>query len=344
MPKAITLMSKDALPAQMQALDVVSPGPTSRMQLVSCPLPEIQTNQVLIRVAAIGVNRADLMQRQGLYPAPAGESPILGLEVSGVVVAVADPTFSHWLGLRVMALVPGGGYARYVRVHVEHIMPVPSHWSMVQAAAVPEVFLTAYQLLFRLGQLQSNQHIVLHAGASGVGTAAIQLARRCGAHVAVTASSVEKLVLCQALGAELAINYQTDDFVLKLKAQWPQGADLVLDPVAGDYIARNIEALALDGKIIIYALMGGRHSTLDMSRLFRKRGQLLCSTLRNRSCQYKAELVRDLWSDCAGAFERDELTAVVHAEFNWLEVEQAHQLLITNATKGKVILTVAESV
>jgi tumor protein p53-inducible protein 3 len=342
MDQASSSLCVDALPKQMQAMRVVDAGKHSQMTVITCPLPELQAGQVLIQVTAAGVNRADLMQRQGLYPAPEGESDILGLEVSGIVVAVADSQLRHWLGLRVMALVPGGGYATFARAHAEHLMPVPEQWTMVQAAGVPEVFLTAYQLLFRLGQLQPGQRVLLHAGASGVGTAAIQLACRHGAKVAVTASTDEKLATCQALGAELVIDYKKQDFVAELNASWPAGVDLVLDPVAGDYIARNVEALALDGKIVIYALMGGRQSTLDMSKLFRKRGQLLCSTLRNRTDHYKADLVRDLLAGFGGGFECSALKPVLHAEFNWLKVEQAHQLLASNATTGKVILTMPE--
>ncbi|MDP4537220.1 NAD(P)H-quinone oxidoreductase [Alkalimonas collagenimarina] len=332
----------DSLPEQMQAMHVVAAGKQSQLALIECPLPVLQSGQVLISVTAAGVNRADLMQRQGLYPAPKGESEILGLEVSGRVVAVADAHLKHWLGCQVMALVLGGGYATFARAHAEHLMPVPKHWTMVQAAAMPEVFLTAYQLLFRLGQLQQGQRVLLHAGASGVGTAAIQLACRSGARVAVTASSPQKLARCQALGAELTIDYTKQDFVAGLKAFWPDGVDLILDPVAGDYIARNVDALALDGKIVIYALMGGRQSTLDMATLFRKRGQLLCSTLRNRTDHYKSDLVRDLLADFGAAFECNELKPELYAEFNWHHVEQAHQLLASNATIGKVILTMSD--
>lgn len=342
MRQAGACLSFETLPAQMQVLRIDSSGKQSTMTLTDHPLPVLQAGQVLIQVAAAGVNRADLMQRQGLYPAPAGESEILGLEVSGTVVAVADDQLRHWLGVRVMALVPGGGYATFARAHAEHLMPVPEHWSMVQAAAIPEVFLTAYQLLFRLGQLQSGQRVLLHAGASGVGTAAIQLACRRGAKVAVTASRADKLAACQALGAELMIDYKQQDFVAALKSAWPDGVDVVLDPVAGDYIARNVELLAMDGTIVIYALMGGRHTSLDMARLFRKRGQLICSTLRNRTDQYKADLVRDLLADFGTDFEQSQLKPVLHTELNWLEVEQAHQLLQSNATTGKVILTIAE--
>ncbi|MEN3158240.1 NAD(P)H-quinone oxidoreductase [Alkalimonas sp. NCh-2] len=332
---------RTGLPAQMRCIEVLEPGKHSRLQFSRQPLPELACGQVLIQVAAAGVNRADLMQRRGLYPAMPDESPTLGLEVSGVVVAAAEPELAGWLGKEVMALVPGGGYAEYVRVPAAHVMPVPQGWDLIQAAATPEVFLTAYQLLFSIGQLQPGQRVLLHAGASGVGTAAIQLAKARGAEVAVTVSSDEKAQCCLALGAELAINYRQQDFVEVLRQQWPAGVDLILDPVAGDYIAKNAALLAMDAKVVIYAMMAGRQAELDFAPWFRKRAQLIWSTLRNRSHDYKAVLVQALLADFAASFAAGNIRPKLDRVLCWTQAEQAHQLLATNQTIGKVVLQIA---
>ncbi|WP_245785622.1 NAD(P)H-quinone oxidoreductase [Alkalimonas amylolytica] len=329
------------LPQQMQVIEVVNPGPDSRLCSAFRPLPTLHSGQLLIKVTAAGVNRADLMQRRGLYPPQPGESDILGLEVSGEVVAVADASLNHWLEKSVMALVPGGGYAQYVRVAATHVMPVPKGWCMLQSAATPEVFLTAYQLLFLLGQLEVGQRVLLHAGASGVGTAAIQLGKARGAEVAVTVGSNEKAHACLALGADLAINYRQQDFAEIISQQWPRGVDLILDPVAGDYLVHNAKLLAMDAKVVIYALMGGRKTELDMAPWFKKRAQLLFSTLRNRSDDYKASLVQRLQSDFAADFEAGRVQPVLDRVLPWSQVEQAHQLLATNQSIGKVVLDVA---
>ena len=276
------------IPTTMRAIEVANPGADSSLQIQSCAVPVPNAEQLLIKVAAAGVNRADLMQRRGMYPPPAGESDILGLEVAGIVVA-AGPQHKSWLGKAVFGLVPGGGYAEYALVQANHAMVVPAGYSMVEAAATAEVFLTAYQLLFSIGNLQPGQTVLIHAGASGVGTAAIQLAKAAGAKVAVTASTDDKLAACKALGADILINYQTSAFEQVLSEVCEQGVHLILDPVAGDYISRQVPLLAMDGKIVVYAMMGGRTvPNLDLAALFKRRGQIICSTLRNRSNRYKA--------------------------------------------------------
>ncbi|MEE2001422.1 NAD(P)H-quinone oxidoreductase [Alkalimonas sp. MEB108] len=343
MPSSTLIHPAAVLPPSMQVIEVMNPGANSCLVTATRSLPALLPGQLLLKVHAAGVNRADLMQRRGLYPPQPNESDILGLEASGEVVAVADDHLSHWLGKSVMALVPGGGYAEYVRVDALHVMQTPKGWSMHLAAAAPEVFLTAYQLLFELGQLEAGQRVLLHAGASGVGTAAIQLAKACGAEVAVTVGNQKKADACLALGADLAIDYRQQDFVAVLSQQWPTGVNLILDPVAGDYLVKDAALLAMDAKVVIYALMGGRQTEFDMAPWFKKRAQLLFSTLRNRSDHYKAELVRHLQADFAAAFAVGRIQPVMHSVLPWSEAEQAHQLLATNQSIGKVVLNIASS-
>jgi tumor protein p53-inducible protein 3 len=327
------------IPSTMQAVTVLNPGKDSSLQLQSYPVPVPSAEQLLIKVAAAGINRADLMQRRGMYPPPPGDSEILGLEVAGIVVA-AGPQHKSWLGKAVFGLVPGGGYAEYALLHAGHAMAVPAGYSMAEAAACAEVFLTAYQLLFTIGGLQSGQRVLIHAGASGVGTAAIQLAKAAGAMVAVTASSEDKLAACKALGAELLLNYTTVRFEQQLAAQWPDGVNLILDPVAGDYIGREIPLLAMDGKIVIYAMMGGRDiPQLDLAALFKRRGQLICSTLRNRSNRYKTALTQAFSNAFGRALAQRQIAPVLQQQFTLQQAGQAHQLMASNQTVGKLVLT-----
>ena len=328
-----------AIPDVMQIIAVVNNGDDTRLEIRQREVPKPSADQLLVKVSAAGINRADLMQRKGLYPPPAGDSDILGLEVAGVVVA-AGAQHKHWLGKAVLGLVGGGGYAQYALLNAGHAMAVPAGFSMAEAAACAEVFLTAFQLLSTIGGLQAQQKVLLHAGASGVGTAAIQLAKAIGAEVAVTASSAQKLEACKALGADILINYQDTEFESVIRQHWPSGADLILDPVAGDYIRREIPLLALDGKIILYAMMGGRKvDTLDLSVLFKRRGQLICSTLRNRSNRYKTALTQAFVSTFAQALAQRQIQPVIQQVFDYQQAEQAHQLLLSNATVGKLVLT-----
>lgn len=327
------------IPTMMQAIVVTNPGKDSLLQIEQRAVPQPNAEQLLVKVAAAGINRADLMQRRGLYPPPQGDSDILGLEVAGVVVA-AGPQHKSWLGKAVFGLVPGGGYAEYALMHAGHAMAVPTGYSMAEAGATAEVFLTAYQLLCAIGNVQSGQQVLIHAGASGVGTAAIQLAKMLGAKVAVTASSDDKLKACSALGADLLFNYTRCAFEQQLAQQWPEGVNLILDPVAGDYIGREIPLLAMDGKIVLYAMMGGREvPQLDLAALFKRRGQLICTTLRNRSNKYKTNLTQAFISECGAALVRRQIRPILQQQFSWQQTEQAHQLLNSNATVGKLVLT-----
>jgi NADPH2:quinone reductase len=328
------------VPNQMIAIEVINPGNQSQLQQTTVAVPALKAGQVLLKVAAAGVNRADLLQRSGLYPPPAGESDILGLEVAGTVVAVAADVSSEWLGEAVFGLVPGGGYAQYVALPAEHLIKKPASLGMSEAAACAEVFLTAFQAMRVVGSLPDQGALLVHAGASGVGTAAIQLGKALGCFVAVTVGSDDKAKACLALGADVAVNYKTQDFVTELKAARPQGFDLIIDPVAGDYITKDIQLLALDGQIVVLSMLGGRMTPeLDLGLMLKKRGQLLCSTLRNRTDGYKAALISDFNQQFGLALAEGKLKPVLAQSIDWAEAERAHQLLASNAVVGKLVLT-----
>lgn len=327
------------LPATMQAIDVTSP---QQLQFVTLPLPEISDSEVLVKVSAAGVNRADLAQRAGYYPPPPGESPILGLEVAGTVVAGGAALSRDWLGAEVFGLVPGGGYAEYVKMPAAHLLRRPAGMSVEAAAGCAEVFLTAYQAMFVLGELTAGQAVLLHAGASGVGTAAIQLAKAAGAVVAVTAGSDEKTAACLELGADVAVNYKAADFTVVLKEAVPQGFRVIVDPVAADYLPKNLQVLGLDGRIVVLAMLGGRTvPAFDLTQMFKKRGQLLCSTLRNRTDEYKADLVSRFLAQFGSGLETGAIKPVIAKVLPWQEADVAHQLLASNQLVGKVVLKVS---
>ena len=333
-------MQNYQIPAQMTAIEVINPGKQSQLQQVTVAVPALKAGQVLVKVAAAGVNRADLLQRSGLYPPPAGESDILGLEVAGTVVAVAGDVSAEWLEQAVFGLVPGGGYAQYVTLPAEHLIKKPTSLGMSEAAACAEVFLTAYQAMRAVGNLPDQGALLVHAGASGVGTAAIQLGKAMGCFVAVTVGSDDKAKACLALGADIAVNYKTQDFVAELKAVRPQSFDLIIDPVAGDYIAKDIQLLALDGQIVVLSMLGGRMTPeLDLGLMLKKRGQLLCSTLRSRTDSYKAALISDFQQQFGMDLAQGKIKPVLAQSIDWSEAERAHQLLASNAVVGKLVLT-----
>ena len=320
------------------------------LEVCQTDIPSLASGQVLVKVACFGVNRADTLQRQGKYPAPAGESDILGLEMSGEIVQIhpeqmrpqqmslqqnSNQPFA--LGDKVFGLVAGGGYAEYVAVHSQHLMPVPINMDMHQAAGIAECFLTAYQAMFVENDLQPKQHLLIHAGASGVGLAAIQLAKRHRCAVAVTASSQAKLDLCQKLGADLIINYQQQDFAVEIAKHW-QGCDLIIDFVAGDYLNRNLKLLNIDGSVLYLAMLAGRYADkLDMALMLGKRATVKGSTLRSRNDQYKTHLIKEFSQTCLAEFDTRKLIPNIDTEFAAKDVGKAHQRLENNDTKGKLI-------
>lgn len=330
-------------PSEMLAVFVDAPGPHSQLRIAPVALPTPNINQVLVKVHAAGVNRADLAQRAGIYPPPPGESDVLGLEVAGMVVAIGDEKHQQWLDQAVFGLVPGGGYAEYAVIEADQLFVKPLQWSFCQAAACAEVFLTAYQALFAIGELQAGGAALVHAGASGVGTAAIQLANAVGAQVAVTVGSAEKAKACLQLGATSAIEYKQADFALELSQRFHRGFDVVIDPIAADYLQKDLQVLALDGKIVVLAMMGGRKvAELDMAPMFKKRGQLICSTLRNRTNSYKAELVANLTKDFYQAFVAGTIKPVIGVVVPWQQVDIAHQQIANNQLVGKAVIQIIE--
>lgn len=312
-----------------------------QLRIVDIPLPALKPSDVLIKVHAAGVNRADLLQRKGYYPPPEGESHILGLEVAGEVVAIGDACECVQLNDRVFALLAGGGYAEFVAVDEKLLMPIPDHLSFTQAAAIAEVFLTAYQAIFWLGKLNKNETILIHAGAGGVGTAAIQIAKQINTHIVVTTSSEHKAQACKALGANHVINYREMDFAeALLKLTNNKGADVIIDSIGASYFNQNLRALAMDGRLVMLALQGG--SKLDqcnLSAIISKRLSIVGSTLRNRSLEYKTRLITEFTHSYLPLFDAGIIAPVIHQTIDWKHADQAHQLLEENKTIGKIILT-----
>ena len=311
------------------------------LQLMDWEDPVAGPGEVLISVRATALNRADLLQVQGLYPPPPGASEILGLEVAGEVADVG-PGVTRWqVGDRVCALLAGGGYASLVRVHEDLLLPIPDNLSFGQAAAIPEVFLTAYQVLVYLGEVKANHTVLIHAGASGVGTAAIQMVRQLGAQCMVTASA-GKHELCLQLGANLAVDYQQDDFEQRAM-EWTsgKGVHVIVDSIGGNYFSKNLRSLHADGRLIQLAFMGGaKVDGVDLGLILGRRLHVIGTTLRARELAYKAQLVQDFRQDYWSLFATGELFPVVDTVFNWREATAAHAYMAANKNQGKIILVV----
>ena len=300
----------------------------------------LSQGKVKVDVKAFGINRADTLQRQGNYPPPPGESEILGLEVAGVVSEVASDVSTFKEGDKVFGLVAGGGYATEVLVNPAHLMPVPEGMPFFEAAGLTEVFLTAFQCLRTIAHIKPAQRALIHGGASGVGLAATQLCRYWGVHSAVTASSEEKLSLCEQNGAEHLINYKQQAFDDVLKMEWPEGVDMVLDMVGGDYLNRTLKVLKQDGKVVYLAMLAGRYAdNLDMALLLGKRASIIGTTLRNRSDDYKADLIRDFAAVCLSAFESGELKVNIDTHYHIDDISKTHARLENNDTQGKLVVS-----
>lgn len=327
------------LPATMTAIEIGTPGPPESLRPVSRPVPQPGPGEVLIRVAAAGVNRPDLLQRQGVYPPPPGVTDIPGLEVAGEVVSAGAAVASLAVGTRVCALVAGGGYAEYVSAPAVQCLPVPAALSMEEAAVLPETFFTVYYNVFMRAWLRPGETILIHGGSSGIGTTAILLAKAFGARVIVTAGSAEKCAACRALGADVAIDYKQEDFVARTaEATGGQGADVILDMVGGEYLARNVAAAAVNGRVAVIATQRGTKAELDLRNLMKKRLWLGGSTLRPQSVESKGEIAASLRRDVWPLFESKSLRPVIHARFPLREAARAHALMESGAHIGKVVL------
>ena len=316
----------------MYFVDVPQPGLPEVLRIAETATPSPGENEVLIRVEAAGVNRPDLLQRQGSYPPPPGASPILGLEVAGTIAAA--PAQSRWKeGDRVCALVPGGGYAEYCVTPDPHCLPMPAGLSIEEAAGIPENYFTVWANVFQIGGLQSGERILVHGGASGIGTTAIQLAREFGATVFATAGTAEKCRACEALGAR-AINYREQDFVAEAR-----GVDLVLDMVGAPYAPRNIECLAPRGRLVQIAVQQGAEATVNLAKIMQKRLTLTGSTMRPRTVADKAQIARDLEKHVWPLLESGRVKVIVDRVFPFADVVSAHRYLEAGAHIGKVILS-----
>lgn len=328
----------------MQAILLKSPGGAEQLEWGEFPTPVPQKNEILIRVKAASLNRADILQREGKYPPPPGASPILGLDVSGLVAATGPECEKFKKGDSVMALLAGGGYAEFAAVDERLAMPVPQHFSFEEAAALPEVFLTAYQVLFNLGHLQSGQSVLIHAGASGVGTAAIQLAEALAhATIFITAGSEEKIEFCKKLGAREGFNYKQgpwQDWLLDQTQK--KGVDLILDFVGAPYWNQNLKSLKAGGKLILIAAQGGfKVEDFNMLPFFTKHLQVMGTTLRSRTNDYKAQLVADFSKEALPLFNDKKLKAIVYKVFNGKEVQDAHRCMESNQNIGKIVLKIS---
>ncbi len=317
---------------------VVEVNQSNQLVVTTCPVPALLPGHALVKVTAFGINRADLLQRDGKYPPPKGASDILGLEIAGTVEQV-DEQYPAWQGVRVCTMLSGGGYSEYVNVPIEHLITVPGTLTDIEAAAIPEVFLTATQTLDVIAGCREGQKALIHAGASGLGSALIQLAKLKGMRVATTCSSQDKLDYCLGLGADLAINYKAQSFVEVLRGKGFK-ADLVVDVVAGDYIAANLNVLATDGQIVVLAIMGGRYAEkLDLAKMLAKRASLTASTLRNRDVGYKSRLVAKFVQEYLPSLSKKQLKANVFATYGVDSIESAHQCMRDNKNQGKLVVT-----
>ena len=324
----------------MKAITIPTPGDADTLVLNEVPAPEVAAGEVLVQVAASGVNRADLMQRQGFYPPPPGSSIYPGLEVSGTVSLIGGEVTGWTVGDQVCALLSGGGYAEQVAVPATQLLPVPRGVSLVDAAALPEVVSTVWSNLFMTANLQAGQTVLIHGGSSGIGTMAIQLARAVGARIAVTAGTGDKLEACRELGAEILINYREQDFVEVLgEATHGRGADVILDNIGAKYLARNVSALAVNGQLVVIGLQGGVRAELDINTLLRKCAAVIATSLRSRSLSEKAAIVAAVREHVWPLIETGLVKPVVHRTFPLAQAADAHRELEAGTNIGKVLLT-----
>jgi len=327
------------LPVSMRVIHVPQPGGPAALVPAQWPVPAFGTDEVLIKVAAAGVNRADILQRRGHYPSPKGAPANPGLEVAGTVVAVGNDVSEFKPGDTVCALLQGGGYSEYCAANVAQVLPVPGTLSLVAAASLPEAYFTVWSNLFEFGRLQPGQRLLVHGGSSGIGISAIQLATALGCTVYTTAGSDEKVRFCEQLGAVRAINYKSQDFVSEIAALTAgQGVDVVLDMIGGSYLPRNLQVLAPEGRLVMIATQGGVKGEVDVLRIMQYRLVVTGSTLRPRPLEFKkqikAKLLQQVWPLLAGG----RIRPIVDKVFALADVAAAHAHMESSAHKGKIVL------
>ena len=331
----------DALPDSMTVIEITEHGGPDVLKPATRDVPAPGHGEILVKVAAAGVNRPDVMQRQGNYPVPPGASDLPGLEISGTVAALGAGVDQWNVGDQVCALTPGGGYAEYCVTPASHALPVPAGLSMTEAGAMPETFFTVWTNVFDRGRLQAGERFLVHGGSSGIGTTAIQIADALGARVFATAGSKDKCVACEDLGAERAINYQEKDFVAVIRDLTNgEGVDVILDMVGGDYIPRNIAALSPEGRLVQIALQNGAKAEFDMFAIMRNRLTITGSTLRPQSVEAKAQIADGLLRNVWPLVEAGRVKPVIHAKFPLAEASRAHHMMEDGDHIGKIVLEV----
>jgi putative PIG3 family NAD(P)H quinone oxidoreductase len=329
------------LPAEMNCIVLDGFGGPEVLKPGKRPIPAFGADEVLVKVAAAGVNRPDVLQRTGNYTPPPGASDLPGLEVAGTLAAVGSGVKDWKVGDAVMALVAGGGYAEYCAAPAPQCLPVPKGFSMVEAAAVPETFFTVWTNVFERGALKAGETFLIHGGSSGIGTTAIQLAHLFGAKVITTVGGADKAEACRKLGADLAINYREQDFVNEVMAATEKrGADLILDMVGGDYINRNLSCLAVDGRLVQIAFLQGAKAEINLAAVMMKRQTITGSTLRPRSVAQKGAIAAALKAQVLPLFEAGKAKPVIYRTLKLAEAAEAHRLMESSAHIGKIVLTV----
>jgi NADPH2:quinone reductase len=330
-----------SVPQEMTVVEIAAPGGPEQLKTARRPVPAPAAGEVLVRVAAAGVNRPDVMQRQGRYPPPPGASDIPGLEIAGEIVALGAGVSDLKLGDRVTALLPGGGYAEYAVAAASLCLPIPDGLTMVEAAALPETYFTVWTNLFDRGGCKAGEAVLVHGGTSGIGTTAIQLAVAWGARVFATAGTAEKARTCERLGAVRGIDYRTEDFVEVIRQETAaRGVDLILDLVGGSYLSRNLDAAAVEGRVVIISLIGGAKAEINLLTVMSKRLTLTGSTLRARTVAQKAAVAEAVRRNVWPLLSAGRVRPIIHETFPLAEASEAHRLMETSRHIGKIVLTI----
>jgi NADPH2:quinone reductase len=330
-----------SLPREMTVVEIAAPGGPEQLKTAVRPLPQPGNDEVLVRVEAAGINRPDVMQRQGRYPPPPGASDLPGMEIAGEIVALGPNVSGLSVGDKITSLLPGGGYAGYAIAAAPLAMPIPKGLSMVEAAAIPETFLTVWTNLFERGRCKGGDVVLIHGGTSGIGTTAIQLAKAWGARVFATAGSPDKARACEKLGAERGIDYKTEDFVEVIRAATQgYGVDVTLDMVAGSYVQRNLDIAAVEGRVVTISTLGGTRAEINMVPVMVKRLTLTGSTLRARTVAQKAAVADGVRKHVFPLIESGKVRPVIFKTFPLAEASEAHRLMESSNHIGKIVLTV----
>jgi NADPH:quinone reductase len=330
-----------ALPKEMQVVEIAAPGGPEQLKAAMRAVPQPAAGEVLVRVRASGVNRPDVMQRQGRYPPPAGASDLPGMEIAGEVVALGADVTTVAVGDKITSLLPGGGYAGYAVAAAPLCLPIPKGFSMIEAAAIPETFMTVWTNLFERGGCKAGDTVLIHGGTSGIGTAAIQLAAAFGATVYATAGSAEKARACEKLGAVRGIDYKSEDFVAVIKEHTKgYGIDVTLDIVGGTYVQRNLDIAAVEGRVVTISMLGGSRAEINLNTILPKRLTLTGSTLRARTVAQKAAVAEGIRKNVWPLFEAGKVKPVIFKTFPLVEASEAHRLMESSSHIGKIVLTV----